>query len=135
MRLIDLDAFEEANAKKWEIGGKEIQFYSVSYLESMARVEAVPFAVIDDTIREYRKFADELRNAGREDRADIVIGAIIMLKIMIARTTEEAKKEETVEAIPVEWIKQWNDRAWCDNQAMHGWFDRMLWDWAKEQEG
>lgn len=53
MRLIDLDAFEEQNAMRIESQGKEKSYYSIPYLESRAKVEAIPIDWI-------RKKSDEV---------------------------------------------------------------------------
>ena len=42
MRLIDVDKFEEKNAKVWRQFGRESSYYAVGYILSQASVDAVP---------------------------------------------------------------------------------------------
>lgn len=68
MRLIDLDAFEEQNAMRIESQGKEKSYYSIPFLESRAKVEAIPIEWIE-------KWRDE---KGRHMSERLVAGKIIV---------------------------------------------------------
>lgn len=54
MRLIDVDKFEEKNAKVWEQCGREDCYYSVGYILSQASVDAVPVIRCKDC--KYREY-------------------------------------------------------------------------------
>ena len=51
MRLIDVDNFEEKNAKMWDLCGKEDCYYSVGYILSQASIDAVPIEWIKEWLK------------------------------------------------------------------------------------